>query len=77
MAENVIQADPVRPAGKLGRAGAVLERVGTRGVARRDMDAAFAVLAAQKRRGMVGRVRKHVCRHDEGIADCRSTVVEG
>jgi hypothetical protein len=64
------------------RAWALLDRLdGPDGQVRsqdsRVADAAFDWLVAGKQRLQVPRVWRHVCRHDEGVGDCRGLVVEG
>lgn len=79
MAEYVVRVEPVRtPAGiaEFLRVGAVNDRLG-RTKDRRSMDAAFSLLTAARSRHSLGRVHKHVCRHDEGVGDCSAAVVEG
>jgi hypothetical protein len=53
------------------------DRTEVRGHDRRDAEAMFQWLVAAKGRLPVGRIYRHVCRHDEGVMDCRTAVVEG
>lgn len=78
MPEYVTQVDPATLTSDLGRLAAIAERFGgqIRSVSPRDADAMFAFYVAARGRFPVGRVRWHVCRHDEGIGDCRPAVVE-
>jgi hypothetical protein len=52
---------------RLGRGGQLRMSMDDRGV-----DASFALAVAAKARLPIGLVRRHVCRHDEGVGDCSS-----
>jgi hypothetical protein len=77
--EYVAQFDPATVQTPPDRLLAVAERFGgqIRSSETRDAEASFALLVAARDRYPVGAVRRHVCRHDEGIGDCRPTIVEG
>lgn len=69
--------DSTTPRANISRVRAYHERLGHRMQERRFMDAAFDTFVAARERYPIGRVRKHVCRHDEGFSDCRAVAIEG
>jgi hypothetical protein len=77
--EYVAQFDPETAQTPPDRLLALAERFGgqIRSTEARDAEATFALLVAARDRFPIGAVRRHACRHDEGIGDCRATIVEG